>query len=244
MFTITNTQVKYKAIGCKMQSRAIVWLLKPPIRKRSSVRSRVEPRQVDVERLAAEKAPEPPRVGVALALFRQRSGLSLDGLARQSGVSKSMLSQIERGRTNPTVAIVWRLAHALGVDTAELLQGGEGLAARQPLVLMPEGHTPTMRSSDGRCELRILGPVELAGRFEWYELILQPQGALRSEPHETGAREHLTVLSGSVHVHSGDQSRVVAAQQTVRYAADAPHSIVNESKTRVTAILVVLHPGH
>jgi quercetin dioxygenase-like cupin family protein len=50
------------------------------------------------------------------------------------------------------------------------------------------------------------------------------------------------VLSGAVHVHSGEQSRIVLAQQTVRYAADAPHAIVNEGKTKATAMLVVVHP--
>jgi transcriptional regulator with XRE-family HTH domain len=213
----------------------------PSTRKKPARRGKVDSHRADTPKLELQNALEPPRVGSALSAIRQREGLSLDGLARQSGVSKSMLSQIERGRTNPTVAIVWRLAHALGVDTAELLHAG-GRGAGQPLVFMPESQTPAMRSADDRSELRILGPVELAGRFEWYELILQPEGALRSEPHEAGAREHLTVLSGAVHVHSGEQSRIVLAQQTVRYAADAPHAIVNEGKTKATAMLVVVHP--
>ena len=55
-------------------------------------------------------SPQPPRVGSALARLRQLHSLSLDELSRQSGVSKSMLSQIERGQANPTVAVVWRLA--------------------------------------------------------------------------------------------------------------------------------------
>ena len=179
-------------------------------------------------------------MGVALATLRQRAGLSLDGLARQSGVSKSMLSQIERGRTNPTVAVIWRLAQALRVDSAELLRGGGGRA--QAIALVPEGQTPVMRSTDGKYELRILGPVELAGRFEWYELALHSGGALRSDAHETGAREHLTVLAGSVTVHSGDQEITVATGETARYAADIKHAIVNDGKAKASVILVVLHP--
>ena len=57
---------------------------------------------------------EPPRVGDMLAALRQARALSLDELSRLAGVSKSMLSQIERAQANPTVAVVWRLANALG----------------------------------------------------------------------------------------------------------------------------------
>ena len=60
------------------------------------------------------KKPRPPQVGVALAALREQRSLSLDDLSRQAGVSKSMLSQIERGQANPTVAVVWRLATAFG----------------------------------------------------------------------------------------------------------------------------------
>jgi XRE family transcriptional regulator, regulator of sulfur utilization len=183
----------------------------------------------------------PPSVGAALAALRQGEGLSLDGLARQSGVSKSMLSQIERDKTNPTVAVVWRLANALGVEVADLLGTGAKSAAHA-ISLVPKSQTPSMRSPDEKCELRVLGPVELAGRFEWYELTIQPGGALRSEPHLPGSREHLTVLSGSLSVMSGDKQQQVAAAETVRYAADVQHAIVNEGRASAVALLVVLHP--
>jgi len=99
-----------------------------------------------------------------------------------------------------------------------------------------------MRSPDEKCELRILGPVELAGRFEWYELTLQPGGALRSEAHPPGSREHLTLLSGQVSVMSGDGIQQITAEETARYAADIPHAIINEGRSKAVALLVVLHP--
>ena len=183
----------------------------------------------------------PPSVGAALSALRQSEGLSLDALARQSGVSKSMLSQIERDKTNPTVAVVWRLAQALGVEVAELLGGGTR-GVQHTISLMPKAQTPSMRTPDEKCELRILGPVELAGRFEWYEITLQAGGALRSEAHPPGSREHLTVLRGLLSVTSGDRTLQVAAEETARYAADVPHAISNDGKSQAVALLVVLHP--
>jgi transcriptional regulator with XRE-family HTH domain len=194
-----------------------------------------------VARLMTERTAAPPSVGTALAALRQSEGLTLDALARQSGVSKSMLSQIERDKTNPTVAVVWRLAQALGVEVAELL-GGNARTAQHTISVVPKSQTPSMRSADARCELRILGPVELAGRFEWYEITLQSGGALRSEAHPPGSREHLTVLGGQVSVTSDDRTQQVSAGETARYAADVPHAIINAGKSAAVALLVVLHP--
>lgn len=63
----------------------------------------------------------PPEVGATLQRLRLQRGLTLDDLSRAAGVSKSMLSQIEREKANPTIAVTWRLANALGIGTEELL---------------------------------------------------------------------------------------------------------------------------
>lgn len=190
-------------------------------------------------RTATAAAAEPPRVGTTLAALRHGQGLSLDELSRRAGVSKSMLSQIERNQANPTVAVVWRLANALGVGLSELLEGGK--AATPAIVTVAAQATPSLRSEGGGHELRILGPIELAGQFEWYELLLQPGAALVSEAHEPGSREHLTMLSGTVEVASGDDRQRLKHGETARYAVDRPHAIRNLGKTVATAVLVVIH---
>lgn len=185
---------------------------------------------------------EPPRVGDTLAALRQARGLSLDALSRMAGVSKSMLSQIERAQTNPTIAVVWRLANALGVPMGELLERAS--ARPGPLIsLVPAQAIPTLRNPDASCELRILGPLALAGRFEWYALSLQPGGALVSQAHEAGTREHLTVVTGSIEVAAGDERQRIKAGDTVRYAGDQAHEIRNAGKSHATGWLVVEHPG-
>ena len=185
-------------------------------------------------------AAEPPRVGDALAALREQQQLSLDELSRRAGVSKSMLSQIERAQANPTVAVVWRLANALGVPLADLLQSAEP-ATPPAITTVPRHATPTLRGADSGCELRILGPVELAGQFEWYELLLQPGAALASQAHGPGATEHLSVLSGQLQLVAGDGSANLAAGETARYAVDQPHSIRNPGPGPAAALLVVLH---
>ena len=185
--------------------------------------------------------PQPPRVGAALAALRQAHSLSLDELSRQAGVSKSMLSQIERHQANPTVAVVWRLAMALGVGVGELL--GDERPAAPLLSTVPAHATPTLASPDGKCELRILGPIELAGQFEWYALTVQPGGTLASQAHEPGSREHLSVQAGALEVRAGPESARLRHGETARYAVDVPHSIHNPGRTVAQALLVVLHPA-
>jgi len=189
--------------------------------------------------IASQDALEPPRVGATLQAMRQGQGLSLDELSRRAGVSKSMLSQIERNQANPTVAVVWRLANALRVELSELL-GGERPAA--PAIETVAAHaTPSMSSPDGLCQLRILGPIDLAGQFEWYELTVQPGGALESAAHEPGSREHLSVLTGSLEVSAAGSVQKLKAGETARYGADGVHAIRNTGKAVATALLVVLH---
>jgi len=183
---------------------------------------------------------EPPKVGATLQSLRQAQGLSLDELSRRAGVSKSMLSQIERNQANPTVAVVWRLANALRVELSELL-GGERVAP-PAIETVPAHATPAMSSPDGLCQLRILGPIDLAGQFEWYQLTIEPGGALESAAHEPGSREHLSVLSGTVDVNAAGCTQTLKPGETARYAADGPHAIRNSSAQPAIALLVVLHP--
>ncbi|WER49129.1 XRE family transcriptional regulator [Cupriavidus sp. WKF15] len=189
------------------------------------------------------QADGPPAVGAALQALRQQQQLSLDDLSRRAGVSKSMLSQIERNLTNPTVAVLWRLANALGINLAELLSADAGGRAASGIALVQPHAIPSLKSPDGHCELKILGPIELAGRFEWYELTIQAGGVLASEAHEAGTQEHLSVLSGAMSVQAGTEEKKLRHGETARYAADVPHAIRNGGKATSTALLVVVHPA-
>jgi transcriptional regulator with XRE-family HTH domain len=184
-------------------------------------------------------ASSPPEVGAALQKLRQERGLTLDDLSRAAGVSKSMLSQIEREKANPTIAVAWRLANALGIGIEELLTGS---AKEVEEVRVLDAHElPTLPGTHAGYVLRILGPMELAGKFEWYELTLAPDGALVSNPHDPGTTEHLTVLHGAIEVEAGNTKKKLKAGGTARYEADRNHAIRNTGKTEAKALLVVIH---
>ncbi|MYN03687.1 helix-turn-helix domain-containing protein [Pseudoduganella sp. DS3] len=181
----------------------------------------------------------PPEVGAALQRLRLARGLTLEDLSRIAGVSKSMLSQIEREKANPTIAITWRLANALGVQIGELLSDVE---KDVELIKLVDAHeTPTLPGAHAGYVLRILGPMELAGKYEWYELTLAPGGELVSQPHDPGTTEHLTVMHGSMELEVASSKKKVKLGGTARYVADVQHAIRNPGKSEAKALLVVIH---
>ena len=183
--------------------------------------------------------PTPPEVGATLLKLRQKRGLTLEDLSRAAGVSKSMLSQIEREKANPTIAVAWRLANALGIGIEDLLStnGSE----KEAIHILEAHETPTLPGNHSGYTLRILGPMDLAGKFEWYELTLAPGGALKSGAHDPGTMEHLTLITGSADIVVDGITRKLKAGSTARYQADKAHAILNAGKAEARALLVVIH---
>jgi transcriptional regulator with XRE-family HTH domain len=180
----------------------------------------------------------PPRVGEQIQRLRSERKMTLDDLSRAAGVSKSMLSEIERDKANPTIAVAWRLTNALGVSLDQLFALHK---APQAISVAGPHDIPTLAGHDAKYQLRVWGPIELAGKFEWYELTLQAGGALVSNAHEPGTREHLTVLHGSIEIQAAGMAKRLKAADTARYVADVPHAIRNVGKGEAKALLVVIH---
>ena len=181
----------------------------------------------------------PPEVGATLQRLRLARGLTLEDLSRIAGVSKSMLSQIEREKANPTIAITWRLANALGVAIGELLDSDA--RPLETIRVLDAHETPTLPGNHAGYVLRILGPMEMAGKYEWYELTLAAGGELASQAHDPGTTEHLTVIHGALEVEVGTDKKKIKHGGTARYPADQNHVIRNTGKTEAKALLVVVH---
>lgn len=167
---------------------------------------------------------------------RALKGLSLDALAKLSGVSRSMLSQIERGESSPTVASLWNLTRALNVDFSTLLD--QETEPQHPIrEIVHSDQTPMIRNRTAGCEIRILSAPDEVGGTEVYDIHFDKGAALESAPHKTGCLEHLTVLEGMVQVTSDGEKAEVSAGDTVRYAADVEHAIRAPKAAR--ALLIV-----
>ncbi len=165
---------------------------------------------------------------------RRAKGLSLEAVANLSGVSRSMVSQIERGESSPTISTLWNLTRALQVDFAGLL---EGTKTADQIEVLRKSEVPSIDNMGQNCHIRILSPPEEAGGHEVYDIQFDAGGALNSQPHARGAREQLTVLDGAVKVTSGSAVTELRQGDTARYAADIAHSISASAPARVFLIV-------
>jgi transcriptional regulator with XRE-family HTH domain len=188
-------------------------------------------------------APEPAEaihqhLGGRVKHLRSARGWSLEALATASGVSRSMLSQIERDRANPTLAVTLRIARAFGLSLGELLEMPG--AASTVTVIRGDDRTYHYRS-DQDCRIRTLSPLNLEKDVEFYEIRLQGGGALRSAPHFEGTREFVTVQKGRIRVESAGDAEDLNAGDSASYRADVPHAIINNGTGGAIVFLIVIY---
>lgn len=181
---------------------------------------------------------QPPKVGKNILNQRKFRGMSLDELAKRSGVSKSMLSQIEQEKTNPTVITVWKIARSLDLSVQELMESGSDSA----IDIIRCDDSPIIYSKDKLCSIRVNSPIHMTDNLELYHMTFKPGGINHSLPHYPNAVEFLTVITGQIGVTSGGHSTVLKKGDSARYRGDREHSIKNLSEKNSEAYLVVWFP--
>ncbi len=176
------------------------------------------------------------RVADSLRAFRKERQLSLDDLSARSGVSRAALSQIEGGRTNPTLAVLWKIAVGLEIPFNDLLNLGRD----ESVIVLRAGDAPPLRSADARTESRLLSPGGASTDTEVYELRLLPKAVHKSEAHARGTTETLIVLTGALRLVVAGQTYDLGAGDSVYFRADVEHVYENRN-TRETRCIDVIH---
>ncbi|GGB95861.1 DNA-binding protein [Marinobacterium zhoushanense] len=159
----------------------------------------------------------------ALKAKRRARGWSLEQTAQETGVSKAMLGQIERGESSPTLATLWKIATGFDVALSEFtdpLIAGAGGELRQAERLR---HQPTQ----DLMLVASLFPYDAAFGFELFELTLPPGYERNSEPHAKGVTEHVIVIRGQMEVLIDGQWQRMREGDAVRFVADRAHGYRN-----------------
>jgi transcriptional regulator with XRE-family HTH domain len=178
-----------------------------------------------------------PAVGANLRRLRTRRGLSLERLARRAGLSRGMLSQVELGRSAPTINSLWKIARALNVTFAALVTERSDTA---PIVL-PATSGTMLKSYDGTFSSRTLFPASAQCRTEFYELRLQTRGAEPAGPHPPGTVENLVVAAGAVEIDINGVNHRLETGDAILFAADVPHFYRDAGAADATMYVVVSH---
>jgi len=178
------------------------------------------------------------QLGKTIQRLRKAYNLSLSELAEQSGVAKSIISQIERNETNPTLATIWRLSQALDVSIERVLASADD----EPFIeKISQADTPILMSEDGKMRLAIIGWINTVEWLQWYDVTSEPGGVLDSEGHQRGSVECLSVVDGEFEVEAGGVSKRAKAGETLRYRSDRPHSVrcVGDGRGQATMVCIL-----
>jgi transcriptional regulator with XRE-family HTH domain len=176
-------------------------------------------------------------VGRNLRRLRSQRGLSLERLAKASGVSRAMLGQIELGQSAPTINVLWKIGRALDVPFSALISMTGGAGTR----LMRSREAKRLTSHDGRFVSRALFPFDEPRRVEFYELLLKGGGEERAEPHLPGTVENLIVTRGTLELEVGTERHLLAAGDAILFEADRPHVYRNVGTDDVQMYLVMTY---
>jgi transcriptional regulator with XRE-family HTH domain len=170
--------------------------------------------------------------------MRKKKGWTLEQLATSSGVSRSMLSQIERGAANPTLGVAYRIARAFGISLADLVDTPTG----QPAIEVVRADDPNaLFRADDQVRIRTLSPLRTEKDVEFYEIALRPGGVLESAPHFEGTREILAVEKGQVRLRCGTETTDLHRGDSAHYPADVPHAIENIGRGEALAFLIDIY---
>ncbi len=168
--------------------------------------------------------------------LREQRGLSLDKLASMTKVSKSMLGQIERGESNPTLGTVWKIANGLHIGLTELIK-----EKQSEYVIIRKKDVPCFEEDLGKCQVFPYFTYEDGRPYEVYLVNVAPQGYIHAEPHPKGSIENVTVQEGCVSIRVEEDEFLLEAGDAARFLGDVEHVYHNTGEEMVRLCVVIYY---
>lgn len=165
---------------------------------------------------------------------REKRGMSLDQTAKLCGVSKSMLAQIEKGTTSPTISTIWKISNGLKVPFTNLMSQSD-----DEVEVVDHAAVQPYLGSDGAYRNYPLFPFSRDRPFEVYYIELDPGAVLPAEPHPFGAQEIVTAFSGELELSVNDAVYHVRDGSAIRFKADYPHVYKNPGAALTRLSMVI-----
>lgn len=167
---------------------------------------------------------------------RELKKLTLDTAAEITGVSRSMLAQIEKGDVNPTISVLWKIANGYKVPFTSLV---ETLPERVSLIRL-EDVNPIFEN-DGKYINYPTFSFDEDRLFETYRIVIEPHGELKAGPHLFGTEEYITVFEGNVEIVVGDEKFNLHKGDSLRFKADVSHQYKNIGKNEAQLSMLIYY---
>lgn len=172
-------------------------------------------------------------VAVNLKRIRIARKMSLDEVAEQTGVSKSMLGQIERGESNPTIGTMGKIVSGLRVEFEDLIHEPE-------IEAYEVDHTKLVPSKEvpGQYTVYNYFPFERKRNFEIYVIEIEPEGMYYSGAHGEKTTEYIIGIEGTLKLNVGDNDYTVRPQDALLFECNKEHHYINETDEKVRIVSV------
>src|SRR5215211_6304215 len=176
------------------------------------------------------------RLGERVRELRRGRRLTLEELAELSGVSRAMISKLERGEKNPTLVVAAKLAEGLDVT----LSGLAGVEERREVVVVRRERLMVMRDPETGFERQVLSPNFVGMGVEFISNTI-PEGSTSREfpPHRRGVEEHVVVEKGTLKATLEGEEYVLQEGDALYFEADVPHRFDNAGKGECSYYLVI-----
>lgn len=168
--------------------------------------------------------------------LREERELTLDRAAKLTGVSRSMLAQIEKGEANPTISVLWKIASGYKVSFTSLLEDRE----KAPSILRGE-QTEPLREDGGRYLNYPVFSFDERACFETYRIVIAPGGSLQAQGHLPGTEEFITVFTGTVEIETDGKRYRLDSGDSIRFQADRPHAYRNACEETVSLSMLIYY---
>lgn len=174
-----------------------------------------------------------------IRLYRSQKKMSLDELSRRAGVSKGMLVEIEGCRANPSIALLCRIAAAMGVSVADFVN----VASAPPVHVIAAEEIPVLWQGEHGGSARLLAGTSGPEMVELWRWVMQPGESFASPGHPQSTCELLYVEQGSLTLWVDEQRYEIAAGNSAVARTDAPHRYTNHGDSRLEFTMTVYEPG-
>jgi len=172
--------------------------------------------------------------------LRRGRGLTLEELAERSGVSRAMISKLERGEKNPTLVVAAKLAEGFGVTLSQLV----GMEERREVVVVPRDKRMVMRDPETGFERQLLSP-SFGGRGVEFIRNVVPEGSNSGEfpPHRRGVEEYIVVEKGRLTAVIEGEEILLEGGDALYFEADVRHRFDNAGDGECSYYLVIVSKG-
>ncbi|UXS29515.1 XRE family transcriptional regulator [Staphylococcus delphini] len=169
-----------------------------------------------------------------LQYYRQAHRLSLDKIAQLTGISKTMISQIEKGAANPSINTLWKIANGLRIPLTSLIS-----EENEAIQKIDRSDIQPIYNDDRSVVVYPYFPYEAAHAFEMFCMRMDADSILESDAHQEGAKEYIIVNEGTLTLTVGDTQYEIEAGQAISFNANTAHTYRNQTgeELRITATI-------